>query len=819
MEKVTETQGAPVPCSVCGGTVDGSGACTRCGTRVLTDVPPPPSGRLERGEAIRLYAGMEGVGEGQATILYDRGYTSLESLRDASAKELLEIPGFTEPLAETVRTSAAALLGSTGKGNDALRRWLSGDNGNGLSQWLGDESTNGETAVKAKSDQSTEALRKWLSGEESAFDEWLGKEGPSNLPMAFEVQALEPVTQLEAASRERQEAMDRAQGDLQVVRAELERYLERAKTGDLDPVKIIEEAALSKQSLDAAQRRIQELQEEIQHVKKGSIAVIKYVKAQQVKAGSSELRKQLTEEANQRKRLEIQLKHTQELVAQIQGRIESGVAPDQQAVFLKEAEIAKKEAELNAKMEELKTLEEAASKGEIDIGGTGASVELQQRLQEELRQREEEYQKREGEIRKRASDLEGEIAKLQIELKLRDEAADLSGKSSTEVASILQNKETALQVKEKSILIREQEIERLKEDLAFKEEEFKKLKEPLQYKEEEMTRREQEVEYQLKRIESEKRKVEEAKALGASTEEVEMKQRLEQLKGEINQKEEEVRAKEKYLKSKMEELRLREQGLVEEEIEAREEDRSAELKKEKCKTGIPRLDDLLLGGIPFGSNITIYGPAFVGKEVVIDLFAAEALRKGVPVIWVLTEKGPMDIREEITPVLPSYEQYEKMGLVRYVDAYSRSMGSEETEANTVYIAEPTDWEGILKAVDETTKELRKKHNSYRLAFRSVSTLIAYLDTTAAFKFLQPFTGRRKRERAVSLYVLEKGMHEEQDIQMLGSLMDGMLDFKLEQLKTYIAVKGVGDVQSRAWIEYAHSKSNVSIRSFSLGHIK
>ncbi len=83
----------------------------------------------------------------------------------------------------------------------------------------------------------------------------------------------------------------------------------------------------------------------------------------------------------------------------------------------------------------------------------------------------------------------------------------------------------------------------------------------------------------------------------------------------------------------------------------------------------------------------------------------------------------------------------------------------------------------------------------------------------------PASSSPRRERAVSLYVLEKGMHEEQDIQMLGSLMDGMLDFKLEQLKTYLSVKGVGDVQSRAWIEYAHSKSNVSIRSFSLGHIK
>jgi len=284
-------------------------------------------------------------------------------------------------------------------------------------------------------------------------------------------------------------------------------------------------------------------------------------------------------------------------------------------------------------------------------------------------------------------------------------------------------------------------------------------------------------------------------------------------------KEEEVRSKEKYLKAKMEGLRLREQGLVEEEIEAREDERSAEMKKEKCKTGIPRLDDLLLGGIPFGANVIMYGPAFVGKEVVIDLFMAEGLKKGIPVVWVLTEKAPMDIREEMIPVLPSYEQYEKMGLVWYVDAYSRSMGATDSEANTTYVNEPTDHEGILKAVDELAKEFKKKYSYYRLAFRSVSTMIAFLDTTTAFKFLQPFTGRRKRERAVSMFVLEKGMHEEQDIQMLGSLMDGMVDFKLEQLKTYMSVKGVGDVQSRAWIEYGHTKSNVSIRSFSLGHIK
>jgi hypothetical protein len=97
--------------------------------------------------------------------------------------------------------------------------------------------------------------------------------------------------------------------------------------------------------------------------------------------------------------------------------------------------------------------------------------------------------------------------------------------------------------------------------------------------------------------------------------------------------------------------------------------------------------------------------------------------------------------------------------------------------------------------------------------------MAYLDPASTFRFLQPFAGRRKRDKAVTLYVIEKGMHGEQDIQMLGSLMDGMVDFKVEQLKTYLSVKGISDAQSRAWIQYMYSKQGISIGSFTLDHIR
>src|SRR5438034_716305 len=363
------------------------------------------------------------------------------------------------------------------------------------------------------------------------------------------------------------------------------------------------------------------------------------------------------------------------------------------------------------------------------------------------------------------------------------------------------------------VLIREQELQRLEEDLQVKEDEIKKVKEPLSYKEEELLRREEDLLYREKVLQAEHRKVEKTKAHAESDEELDLKSRLEELKSTITAKEEEVRTKERYLQRKMEDLRLREQGLISEDIEARDKDLQVEVKQQKVKMGIPRLDDLLFGGIPFGTNASVYGPAYVGKEVLVSLFMAEGLKRGVPGRWILPDKGPADVREEMAFALPGYEEYEKLGLVRYIDAYSKSMGADASDPNTTYIDEPTDHQAILKAVDARAAEWKKKYPTYRLAFRSVSTLIAYLDPTTTFKFLQPFVGRRKRDKAVAFYVIEKGMHEEQEIQMLGSLMDGSIEFKVEQLKSFLSIKGICDVQSRGWIRYTYTTSSVSVESF------
>ncbi|HXZ23540.1 MAG TPA: ATPase domain-containing protein, partial [Methanomassiliicoccales archaeon] len=391
-----------------------------------------------------------------------------------------------------------------------------------------------------------------------------------------------------------------------------------------------------------------------------------------------------------------------------------------------------------------------------------------------------------------------------------------NGKGGT---AALDDKVREVQLKEKRIKLMEEEIERLKTEVRERDDELKKIREVIGYKEQEMLRREEDLDYREKLLVTDKAKFDTTKRETQGVEEVELKQRLEHLKAEVSLKEEELISKEKFLNAKAEELRLREHGVIEDEIQKREEERGLEVRVAKVKTGNARFDDLLLGGIPFGSNVLVHGPPFVGKEVMIGQFVSEGLKKGVPTLWVITDKTPRDIREEMKAILSGYEEYERLGLVHYIDAYSKSMGEAADDPYTTYISEPTNHDGIMEATEKKTKEFKEKHKYYRLAFRSLSTLIAYSDMNTAFRFLSPFCGRRKRDGAVSMYAIEKGVHGEQEIQMLGSIMDGMIDFKLDQLKTYFSVQGVCDVQSRSYIRYTVGKHGLSIGSFSLDHIR
>src|SRR3970282_1759097 len=151
-------------------------------------------------------------------------------------------------------------------------------------------------------------------------------------------------------------------------------------SGRFDPVKYIEETAALNKQLQTEITTRKELEEEIEHIKKGSIAVIKYVKGQQLKSGASpHLKKKLAEEDAKRRQLEGRLQETQKFVATLKAQIDRNLlnqVPESRELKQKELALAEKEAELAAKEAGILALREAAEAGPAAAPRGGAGGEL-----------------------------------------------------------------------------------------------------------------------------------------------------------------------------------------------------------------------------------------------------------------------------------------------------------------------------------------------------------------------------------------------------------------------------------------------------------
>ncbi|MGC8610148.1 MAG: DUF7504 family protein [Thermoplasmata archaeon] len=500
--------------------------------------------------------------------------------------------------------------------------------------------------------------------------------------------------------------------------------------------------------------------------------------------------------------------------------------------------------ELINKIKELKTENNLLK---LDLESFENRLKVQKDIWEDWVKNQDEKISKLAEEEAKLKEMEIELEKASKEIALKEQELKNSGGinhniiSTLEVEALKQENETlkneitrltnlvnalAEGSKAKDDIIKSSEYEKLRAEndnlrsqLAAMEQAMNDLKKTLKYKDEEFARREQDLQYrekklqeQMKQLESQRLELEEVKKLEAE-------HKIQDLADLIKQKEQELKAKEKYLRELEAELEAKEKGLIDKELAIAQEEVQIEIKEEKVKTGTRRLDDLLYGGFPLGSNILIYGPAYTGKEVLIYSFLAEGVRKGIPVIIILIDKTVDIFEKDIKFVLPAWDSFVEKGLVKYIDAYSKSIGEKTDRKDVLYLDSQTDLAKISEVVDNFASEIKKNYKYYRLAFISISTILTFAEPQTVVRFLQPFTTKRKKENAVSLYLLEKGLHEENTIQMVSYLMDGMIEFKVEGGKVYLQVKGITEVQSRAWIEVTPSNTGLIIGSFTLGHIR
>lgn len=457
-------------------------------------------------------------------------------------------------------------------------------------------------------------------------------------------------------------------------------------------------------------------------------------------------------------------------------------------------ELVDKESMLLAKQ---KALTENEARLNAAAESINAQIDEIQRLKASLVDKESQYRSLTDTTRDRIASLSSK----EDETGRRMAALDRREETVKELDRRLKGEQERMNSKLKELLEKEKDLQAKEESLGLKQAELKAL--------------EREVLDQVEDVEA---------VRGAPSHDSDERSRT------IEVREQRLRDKEQELKSRHyqreKELERRELALrdhLKKDIEHMEEKVEEEYAEEKVKAGIERLDDLMLGGMPFASNVLYVGPPFIGKEVAMMLFLAEGLKKGVPVVVVTTSRPPVEIERDMAPIMPTFLEYEQLGLVRWIDASGAAASQGEPASSPEHIAKvtgPDDYEGVLRSLDSLIKDFqRQEHPYFRLAYMSLSMSVTQAEDKQSFQFVQGVAGKIRQARGVAVYAIERGMHTEQQLESIQHQMTGAVMFKTDKQKTMLSVQGVTDAQTRDWIEYRHTNKGIMMGAFSLERIR
>lgn len=208
------------------------------------------------------------------------------------------------------------------------------------------------------------------------------------------------------------------------------------------------------------------------------------------------------------------------------------------------------------------------------------------------------------------------------------------------------------------------------------------------------------------------------------------------------------------------------------------------------KTGLSRLDALLKNGIPERSSILILGPPKSGKTILGLQFLFEGLQNKEYGIYVVTNTFPEDLVKRFESIGDIEEPLQK-GLLKFVDCYTIYTGVQKE--NTLFIVRvsgPTALTEMGIAFSEIMKKI-PKNSKVRVIFDSVSTLLLHNTSKTVETFVQSMNGKIKGTGAVSMFIMEEGMHDQKDVTAINSLLDAIIHLTKEGEEREIEINGFG----------------------------
>lgn len=175
-----------------------------------------------------------------------------------------------------------------------------------------------------------------------------------------------------------------------------------------------------------------------------------------------------------------------------------------------------------------------------------------------------------------------------------------------------------------------------------------------------------------------------------------------------------------------------------------------------------------------GSNILISGPPMTGKQALAFDILAQGTRNGEGAIVVSTKDSARKVLDQYEQLVDGFDT----APIGVVDCVSQQQGVQNTDDTDriKYASSPVDMTGIGIKLSELLEDFYETRGlrQNRVLMHSISTLLMYSNLQTVFRFLHVFTGRVSSADALGVYVIDPSTHDNQEMNTLKQLFDGMI---------------------------------------------
>lgn len=256
------------------------------------------------------------------------------------------------------------------------------------------------------------------------------------------------------------------------------------------------------------------------------------------------------------------------------------------------------------------------------------------------------------------------------------------------------------------------------------------------------------------------------------------------------------------LKARVKALLFRSHGIPPGAKEKKEEEASFD----KISTGIPSLDKVLQGGLPQGSNILVIGTLGSGKSLFARQFIAAGVRGNEKCMFVALDDDPILIRNELSKAFPGPSaDYERLGILRFVDGYSWSTGHQRPEEK-FSISGTLDLTQLASVISDAGTELGQTPQTKaggRRIIDSISSLLVNFDLPSAQRFVSQVARTSIAFGGVTtLFLMEEGAVTEQVLSNIKYLVDGVIELSESKGRKSFRISHMKWMKySKEWVEW------------------